>query len=172
MNLATACLVLNRTPAVLDALLSGLPADWTHTTEGGDTWSPYDVVGHLIDGERTDWIARARIILHESDDRTFEPFDRLSHLREQPRPALDERLRTFRELRTANLRALDSLQLSDRDLERTGNHPDLGVVTMRELLSTWVAHDLDHLAQISRVMAKQLAADVGPWRAYLSVLGA
>ncbi len=162
--------VLERTPALLDALLTGLSPAWTHANEGGDTWSPYDVVGHLIDGERDDWIPRVRIILKESENRTFEPFDRFTHIREQPRPSLANRLRTFRALRSASIAELVALQLSNRDLERTGVHPAFGPVTLRQLLATWVAHDLNHLAQISRVMAHQLTTEVGPWRAYLRVL--
>ncbi|MHC4547314.1 MAG: DinB family protein [Planctomycetota bacterium] len=163
--------ILARTPATLRALLQGLSPAWVTAREGSDTWSPFDVVGHLIHGERTDWIARARIILARDAPKTFEPFDRRAHLEASRGRSLEELLDTFASLRARNLRTLERFQLTPRHLERTGEHPDLGTVTLRQLLATWAVHDLAHLAQIARVMAKQYAEAVGPWRAYLPILG-
>ncbi|MGH9311918.1 MAG: DinB family protein [Vicinamibacterales bacterium] len=162
--------ILERTPAVLDALLRDLPVEWTHGNEGPETWSPYDVVGHLIHGERTDWMVRANIMLSESADKRFVPFDRSAHLAMDPTEPLAARLAEFAALRAANLKALAALNLTDRDMVKTGVHPAFGTVTLGQLLCTWVAHDLDHIVQISRVMAKQLTDDVGPWVEYLRVL--
>jgi len=162
--------LLARTPAVLDALLRDLPPEWTHGNEGPDTWSPYDVIGHLIHGERTDWMVRANIILGDTADKTFVPFDRFAQFSMDAAEPLAARLETFAALRASNLKALAALRLTARDLDRAGEHPALGRVTLRQLLSTWVAHDLDHLVQISRVMAKRLTDDVGPWVEYLRVL--
>jgi hypothetical protein len=162
--------LLARTPAVLNALLRDLPTEWTHADEGPDTWSPYDVIGHLIHGERTDWMVRAGLIMGDAADKTFVPFDRFAHLSMDPTEPLETRLATFAALRASNLKALAELRLTERELDRTGEHPALGRVTLRQLLSTWVAHDLDHIVQISRVMAKQLTDDVGPWVEYLRVL--
>jgi hypothetical protein len=162
--------VLERTPRVLEALLSGLPDVWTTGNEGADTWSPFDVVGHLIDGELTDWMARLQIILGPSANRRFEPFDRFRHIsRNQGRP-LSELLAEFRQLRERNLDQLRALHLTAAHLQLTGEHPAFGSVTLEQLLATWVAHDLGHLAQIARVMAKQYRDAVGPWEAYLPVL--
>jgi uncharacterized damage-inducible protein DinB len=162
--------VLERTPAVLRALLSGLPEAWTHQNEGPDTWSPFDVVGHLIDGEETDWVTRARLILGEDPDRRFAPFDRFRHLRTNPGKPLDGLLDRFADLRARNLRDLDALNLTPDQLKRTGEHPAFGTVTLAQLLATWVAHDLGHIAQITRVMARQYREAVGPWAEYLPVL--
>ena len=162
--------VLSRTPAVLDALLRGLPDGWIAAHEGGETWSPYDVVGHLIHGERTDWMARVRMILDHGESRTFEPFDRLAQFAASGGRTVAERLDEFAVLRRENLQALASLRLTGADLARRGRHPAFGTVTLRQLLATWVAHDLDHLVQISRVMARQYADEVGPWRAYLRII--
>ncbi len=162
--------ILERTPRVLRELLAGLPAEWTRKNEGSDTWSPYDVVGHLIHGEKTDWIQRAEIILSDASDRRFVPFDRLAQFRDAPTPSLDALIGEFSDRRRANLDRLRALHLTPADLDRTGIHPEFGTVTLRQLLSTWVVHDFDHLVQISRVMAKQLTVDVGPWVAYLRVV--
>ena len=162
--------VLERTPATLRALLGGLPPAWTDATEGPDTWSPYIVVGHLIHGERADWIPRARIILAQGADRRFEPFDREAQFRESRGRPMDELLNEFSLLRMVNLNELFGWELTDRKLALEGEHPELGTVTLRQLLATWVAHDLAHLNQISRVMAKQYKEAVGPWRRYLGVL--
>jgi hypothetical protein len=162
--------LLERTPAVLDALLRDLPPDWTRATEGPDTWSPYDVVGHLIHGERTDWMVRVGVILGDAPDKRFEPFDRFAQFSMDQTEPLEARLATFAGLRASNLKALAGFRITERDLDRTGVHPAFGSVTLRQLLSTWVAHDLGHLVQISRVLAKQLTAEVGPWVEYLGVL--
>jgi hypothetical protein len=162
--------ILSRTPATLDALLRGLPNHWATAHEGGDTWSPYDIVGHLIHGETTDWIARARIIIEHGSSRAFERFDRQAQFRDRDAGTLDERLDRFAALRQQNLDVLRSFNLTDADLDRPGLHPDLGPVTLGQLLATWVAHDLDHLMQISRVLGRQYGDAVGPWRAYLRVI--
>jgi hypothetical protein len=169
-QLADGIAVLERTPAAFRALLTGLPDAWTTTNEGPDTFSPFDNVGHLIHGERTDWIPRARIILAQSANRRFEPYDRFAQVRESQGKSLAELLDEFARLRVENLATLRSWNLSDRELALEGEHPELGSVTLRELLATWVAHDLGHVAQTARVMAKQYREAVGPWRAYLPVL--
>jgi hypothetical protein len=169
-DLDNGLVVLERTPAVLHALLDDLPAAWTTPNEGPDTWSPFDVVGHLIDGEETDWMARARIILGDAVDRRFTPFDRTRHLRANQGRALAELLARFDDLRRRNVRELRALNLTPSQLQRTGEHPEFGTVTLGQLLATWVAHDLGHVAQIARVMAKQYTTAVGPWEAYLPVL--
>ena len=161
--------VLERTPGVLRALLAGLTDEWITPNEGGESWSPFNVVGHLIDGERTDWIPRARIILGR-EPRPFDPFDRFNHLTATRGKPLSELLDTFDQLRARNLRILREWNLSDPQLELTGTHPALGPVTLRELLATWVVHDLGHIGQIVRVMAKQYDQEVGPWKEYLPVL--
>lgn len=163
--------ILSRTPATLDALLRGLPDGWSHCDEGADTWSPFDVVGHLIHGERTDWIPRAKIILEHGPARPFEPFDRFAQLEANRGKTLEELLDLFAELRAANLRELDALELTPERLSREGTHPELGTVTLGQLLATWAVHDLNHLAQIARAMASRYRSDVGPWGAYLRILG-
>jgi hypothetical protein len=162
--------VLERTPGVLRALLADLPADCTAANEGPDTWSPYDVVGHLIHGERTDWMTRLGIILEDGPGRPFASFDRFAQFRESEGRSLGELLDEFETVRADNLRRLRALGLTDADLDRTGTHPALGAVTARQLLSTWTVHDLDHIVQISRVMAKQLGDEVGPWVKYLRII--
>src|SRR5688572_27977955 len=162
--------VLERTPATLRALLAGLPADWTRATEGPETWSPYDIVGHLIHGERTDWIPRAKIILAQGANRRFEPYDRFAQFRESKGKSLTQLLDEFEKLRADNLVILSDLHLSDAQMSLEGEHPAFGTVTLHQLLATWVAHDLGHIAQISRVMAKQYSDAVGPWLQYLPVL--
>jgi hypothetical protein len=162
--------VLERTPVVLRSLLGGLSDDWTRATEGPDTWSPYDVVGHLIHGDRTDWIPRLDIIRGDGPDRTFHPFDRFAQFRDSEGRSLEHLLDEFADVRAASLAALRARRLTDADLDRTGVHPTFGTVNARQLLSTWTVHDLDHLVQISRVMAHQLASEVGPWVAFLRVV--
>lgn len=162
--------ILARTPLTLDALLRDLSPGWIAANEGGGTWSPYDVVGHLVHGERTDWLPRARIILEHGESRAFEPFNRLAQFAESQERPLASLLDEFATLRQTNLRELSAFGIADRDLDRRGCHPELGVVTLRQLLSTWVAHDLDHVMQISRVLARQYSDEVGPWRAYLRVI--
>ena len=168
MEEATA--ILARTPATLDALLRGLPDGWIRANEGGETWSPFDVIGHLIHGEQTDWLPRARIILERGDARPFDKFDRFAQFRGSRGRPLSELLDEFAARRAENLRQLATLALTDADLDRPGLHPELGPVTMRQLLATWVAHDLDHLVQIARVLARQYSDEVGPWRAYLRII--
>jgi hypothetical protein len=162
--------VLERTPATFRALLAGLPDAWLALNEGPNTFSPFDNVGHLIHGERTDWIPRARIILAQAANRRFEPYDRFAQVRESQGKQLAELLDEFAQLRAENLATLRSWNLSARQLALEGEHPELGAVTLRQLLAAWVAHDLGHVAQTTRVMAKQYREAVGPWRAYLPVL--
>jgi uncharacterized damage-inducible protein DinB len=161
--------VLERTPAALAALMLGLPDTWIKATEGKDTWSPYDVVGHLIHGERTDWMVRTRHIL-EGKTQPFEPFDRSAQFQDSEGKSLTDLLVTFSELRRTNLTALVALNLRESDMSRKGEHPELGTVTLGQLLATWVVHDLDHVGQIARTMAKVYGHAVGPWREYLSIL--
>jgi uncharacterized damage-inducible protein DinB len=169
-DLSTGIPVLERTPRALHALLSGLPPDWTDATEGSDTWSPYVVVGHLVHGERTDWISRARLILEEGPRPRFTPYDRFAQFHESQGRSLHDLLDEFARLRADNLVTLAGWQLTDAHLALEGEHPEFGSVTLRQLLATWVAHDLNHIAQIVRVMAKQYGEAVGPWRAYLSIM--
>jgi DinB superfamily len=169
-DLAEATAVLARTPAALDAMLRGLPDGWIHAHEGGETWSPFDVVGHLIHGDQTDWVPRAKIILEHGEARAFDTFDRFAQFDLSKGRALDSLLDEFALLRRASLRELAGLAITDADLARRGTHPGLGVVTLGQLLATWVAHDLDHVVQVARVMARQYDEAVGPWRAYLRII--
>ena len=162
--------VLARTPGTLHALLDGLTEPWIRGVEGPDTFSAFDVVGHLIDGEETDWIPRARIILARGANPLFEPYDRFRHRARNAGRSLSSLLEEFARLRQANLDLLRSWQLTPPALELPGIHPTLGRVTLRQLLATWVAHDLGHLAQVARVMAKQYRGEVGPWEPFLPVL--
>jgi len=164
--------VLEKTPEVLSALLSGLSPGWTRSNEGPETWSPFDVVGHLIDAEETDWLVRTRIILSDAPeaDRRFQPFDRFRHKGANEQRSLAELLERFTLLRRQSLAELRELRLTPENLRRTGVHPEFGTVTLGQLLATWVAHDLGHIAQVARVMAKQYKEAVGPWTAYLPVL--
>jgi uncharacterized damage-inducible protein DinB len=162
--------ILRRTPPALANLVRDLPEDWVRQNEGPGTWSVFDVVGHLIHGERTDWIPRARIILHHGTRKTFEPFDRFAQFQASRDKSLNQLLDEFSALRARNLAELAGFRLGPEQLALQGRHPELGPVTLRQLLSTWVAHDLDHLVQVSRVMAKCYTEEVGPWRAYLRVL--
>ena len=169
-ELAQAIEILQRTPATLDSLLRDLPQPWLVQNEGADTWSPYDVIGHLIHGEETDWIPRAKIILEHGETRAFEPFDRVAMFDASKGKSIDELLDTFAQLRTKNLGELQFLNLTSDLLDKRGRHPELGVVTLRQLLSTWVVHDLSHIRQVVRVMSKQYSEAVGPWKAFLSIL--
>ncbi|HQX82711.1 MAG TPA: DinB family protein [Vicinamibacterales bacterium] len=162
--------VLERTPPVLRELLLGLPPTWTDAVEGPDTWSPFDVVGHLIHGERSDWMPRVEHILQHGETVTFPRFEREAMFVESKGQSLPELLDTFADLRAESLAHLSALGLTDADLDRRGTHPEFGSVTMGQLLATWTAHDLGHLAQVTRVMARQYTETVGPWRAYLSLL--
>ena len=162
--------VLIRTPSMLDALLRGLPDSWVRNKEGNDTWSAFDIVGHLVSGERTDWMPRARIILESGEARAFDPFDRCAQFKESRGKSLEQLLDEFARLRQENLAALQTLNLRSEDLSRRGRHPELGAVTLSQLLATWVVHDLTHLHQLSRVMAHRYLEAVGPWSKYLGVL--
>jgi uncharacterized damage-inducible protein DinB len=168
-QLAEAIEVLERTPRVLSALLARLSPDWLTANEGPDTFSARDVLGHLIHGEETDWIPRARIILEHGEARPFDPFDRFA-FRARAAPPLPELLATFTRLRGESLKALREMDLKPAQLARKGTHPALGGVTLEQLLATWVVHDLGHLAQIERVMSKRYRDAVGPWRPYLPIL--
>lgn len=161
--------VLERTPAVLEGLLRDGSPSWHRANEGPETWSAFDVVGHLIHGDETNWLPRARMIL-EGGDRVFEPFDRFAQFARFGEWSLNDLLERFSALRRENLMTVRSWNLTDQHLSLEGRHPELGAVTLRELLATWAVHDLDHIAQIVRVMAKQCAEDVGVWRVYLSIL--
>jgi uncharacterized damage-inducible protein DinB len=169
-DLDKAMAVLTRTPATLRTLLKDLPRDWVETNEGANTWSPYDVIGHLIHGERADWIARAKIIIEYGESLPFDPFDRFAQFEESEGKTLGELLEEFAALRERNLATLRDMKIGAGDFEKTGQHPALGKVTLKELLATWVTHDLDHIAQIARTMAKQYMTEVGPWQAYISIL--
>jgi hypothetical protein len=169
-NLQDTIALLTRTPSALDALLRGLPESWTMRNEGGDTWNVFDIVGHLIHGERTDWMPRLKLILASDDTHPFEPFDRFAQKRVSTGKSLVDLLDEFARARAQNLDELRSLHLRAEDYARRGRHPALGVVTLSQLLATWAAHDLTHLHQLSRVMAHQYRDLVGPWDAYLGVL--
>lgn len=162
--------LLRRTPAALDALLGGLPDRWTHHNEGDGTWTVFDIVGHLIHGDRADWMTRARRVLEFGETKAFDSFDRTAQEREAAGKSLRELLDEFARVRAERLRELEALNLQPSDLERRGRHPVFGAVTLGQLLATWAAHDLTHLHQISRVMAHQYRDDVGPWIKYLGVL--
>lgn len=162
--------ILERTPVVLRSLLHGLTDDWVMQNEGENSWSPYDIVGHLVHGEKTDWIARARIILSDGPQKTFTPFDRFAMFSESKGKSLNQLLDEFESLRAENLRTLGSFNITSEKLDRTAQHPSLGLVTMRNLLATWTVHDLNHLHQMTRVMAKQYKTEVGPWVEYLGVM--
>lgn len=162
--------ILEHTPRVLRAMLADLAPAWTDATEGPETWSPYVIVGHLIHGERTDWIPRARIILAQGVDRRFTPYDRFAQFRDSQGKSLGELLDEFARLRADNVATLAAWRLTDAQLVLEGEHPEFGAVTLRQMLATWVAHDLSHVAQATRVMAKQYREEVGPWRAYLPIM--
>ena len=169
-ELASAIHVLRKTPVTLNSLLRDLPEPWLVQNEGLETWSPYDIVGHLIHGEETDWIPRAKIILEHGETRAFEPFDRVAMFETSKGKSIGELLDMFAQARAENLRELESMNLTSDLLDKRGRHPELGVVTLRQLLSTWVVHDLGHIRQVVRVMSKQYRDAVGPWKAYLSIL--
>lgn len=169
-NLDCTIALLACTPAVLDALLRDVPESWTSRNEGEKTWSAFDVVGHLIHGERTDWMVRAKRILEFGETRAFEPFDRFAQARESEGKSLPQLLDEFARVRKQNLAELKGLNLQPEDFDRRGRHPSLGAVTLSQLLATWAAHDLTHLHQISRVMSYQYREAVGPWSAFLGVM--
>lgn len=169
-NLSEAIPILERTPKLLRLWLEGLSDNWIRQNEGGDTWSPYDVVGHLIHGEKTDWMQRLQKVLNEGEDKTFEPFDRFAQFEDSKGKSLDELLNQFETLRAENVRRLRALNISEDQFDLKAIHPSLGEVTLGQLLSTWVTHDLSHIGQIARVMAKQYKNEVGPWQAYIGIL--
>jgi DinB superfamily len=169
-NLQQTIALLTRTPAALDALLRGLPDEWTRQNEGPDTWSAFDVLAHLINCERTDWMPRVRVLLEFGESQPFPPFDRWGEIRESQGKSLSELLDVFARLRTQNIAALQALELQSEDFARRGLHPSFGSVTLSELLATWAAHDLNHLHQIARVMAHQYRQAVGPWSRYMGVM--
>jgi hypothetical protein len=171
-DLAQGRLVLERTPQTLRILLSGLPDAWSRSNEGVGTWSPHENIAHLINGERTDWIPRAQLILAGDSNATFVPFDREGFFVEGRALPLSELLDLFATLRADSLATLDAMRIGQHELDLTAQHPGLGVVTMRQLLAAWVVHDLGHIVQVSRTLARQLRDEVGPWTAYLGVLGA
>jgi DinB superfamily len=162
--------VLRRTPGTLLGFLSDLEEAWSRATEGPETFSPFDVVGHLIDGEETDWIPRARIILARGPNPAFEPYDRFRHRGRNAQRTLESLLEEFAQLRAASLEVLRSWHLTEAELDLPGAHPSLGRVTLRQLLAAWVVHDLGHVAQVARVMAKQYREEIGPWMPYLPVV--
>jgi hypothetical protein len=170
LSLAETTEVLTRTPTILNALLRRLPSIWVSRNEGEDSWNAFDIVGHLIVGERTDWMPRVRILLENGEARPFDPFDRFAQFKESQGKSMDQLLDDFACLRRENLAALQALNLQPEDLTRRGRHPVLGVVTLSELLATWAVHDLTHMHQLSRVMAHQYRDAVGPWSVYLGVL--
>jgi hypothetical protein len=169
-DLAEARNFLARTPAILDVWLRAMPEAWAHANEGGDSWSAFDVVGHLIHGERTDWIPRLARIFEHGTAVPFDKFDRFAQFEDSQGKSLDELLEEFARLRAASLSSLDGFDLEGAALDRRGRHQILGEVTARQLLATWVAHDHDHLIQIARVLANQYADEVGPWRQFLRVI--
>ena len=170
-NIQDTIALLARTPATLDALLRGLPERWTQRNEGDNTWTAWDVVGHLVHGEQKDWLPRVRRIMKDGESIAFEPFDRTAQERESKGRSLGQLLDDFARLRGDNIRELRAMNLKPEDFERRGMHPSLGSVTLSELLACWAVHDLTHLHQISRTMAHQYRGDVGPWTKYLGVLG-
>ena len=168
-NLVKTIEILECTPAVLKKMLANLSDEWVTNNEGKDTWSPFDVVGHLIHGEKTDWVPRMEIILSAKANKKFVPFDRFAQLKSKKK-SLAQLLKEFKQIRKENIKILKSKKLSKSDLKKTGIHPEFGKVTLQQLLATWAAHDLAHIGQISRVMAKQYKGAVGPWTMYLPIM--
>lgn len=169
-SIEEAITLLGRTPGVLKGLLSGLPDTWTYNNEGGDSWSPHQVLGHLVYGEDVDWLARTKIILEMGTDQAFEPFDRLAQERLYADSSIEELLTLFEEKRNQNLEELKGFGLTEEDLLKKGTHPEFGDVQLKEMLSAWVVHDMGHIVQINRTMAKNYAEEVGPWKKYLTVV--
>ncbi len=168
-NLSKSLEILNRTSDTLFALLQGVSSDWTSTNEGGDTWSVYDIIGHLIHGEQTDWIPRIEIILSEKGDKAFTSFNRFAQFESKDK-TLAALLAEFKSLREKNIKHLHTLHLTKNDYTKKGIHPAFGEVTLAQLIATWTIHDLNHIAQIARVMSKQYKSATGPWIEYLSIL--
>lgn len=169
-SISSALEILERTPDVLDSLLRDVSEDWTHVNEGGDSWSAFDIVGHLVHGEKTDWIDRMNITLSKGSEKLFKPFDRFAQFTDSKGKTLNQLLDEFKELRLKNMDILKNKNLANDDLQSTGIHPVFGEVTLSQLLSTWVVHDLSHIAQITRVMGKQYKDEVGPWIKNLKIL--
>ncbi|MFP5110703.1 DinB family protein [Neobacillus sp. C211] len=169
-NMKEAIEMLERTPQTLEYFLSGLSEGWLHCNEGEGTWNAFEVIDHLIEGEKNNWIPRLEFILQEGCNRPFPPFDRYSHLNERSQRSIDQKLQEFKAIRTQNISKLKAHIEPELHLELTGSHPVFGAVKIREMLSTWVVHDLTHIAQIVRVMAERYRADVGPWKEYLGIL--
>jgi len=169
-NIEQATEILSRTPAILNSLMRGISDDWTHKNEGGDSWSPFDVLGHMVHGEESDWIARTKIILDHGTVRPFDPFDRTAMFEKFKGRSTDELLDMFDSLRKKNIEELQSLNITPDKLALQGTHPALGEVTLGQLLATWTVHDLSHIAQITRVMCRQYTAAVGPWAEFLPIL--
>jgi hypothetical protein len=169
-NIHSALQILERTPLIIETMLTRLNNGWTMNNEGNDSWSAFDIVGHLIHGEKTDWIPRMQIILSDSSNKKFEPFDRFAQFNDSKGKSLDELIAEFKHLRRENINRLRSGEYTDEVLKKTGIHPKFGTVTLKQLLSTWVVHDLNHIYQVSRVMAKQYETEVGPWKEFLGIL--
>lgn len=169
-NLNTSIEILERTPKVMKALLWALSDEWVKANEGENTWNAFDIIGHLIHCENTDWIPRMDLILSKKEDKTFAPFDRFAQFHNSKRKTMHDLLEEFDALRAKNITYLKSLNLTENEFVMTGNHPALGEVTLKQLLATWTTHDFTHLAQISRVMAKHYTQDVGPWHEFINVL--
>lgn len=170
LDLSDAIQILSRTPGILRTLLGGLRDDWIFGNYGLDTFSPFDVVGHLITGERTDWPVRIRFVLDQGTSQPFPTYDRYAQFEQSRGKSIADLLDEFEQRRSSNLETLRGLRLTAADLEKRGLHPALGEVTLSQLLATWVAHDLNHLAQIAKAMATQYADEVGPWKQYLGIL--
>ena len=162
--------MLERTPEVLKTLLKDLPEDWTNANEGGQSWSPFIIVGHLLHGEKTDWLTRTKIILSDAEDKTFAPFDRFAQIKDNEGRKLNDLLEEFGQRRWANLEEIKKLNITAEMLEKTGRHPAFGEVTLGNLLTTWMTHDLNHIYQITRVLAKQFKEETGPWVEFLRIL--
>ncbi len=169
-DLAEAIQILERTPRVLKVFLSDLPESWILSNEGGESWSPFDIVGHLVHGEKTDWITRAQITLTDNQDKSFPPFDRFAQFNDSKGKTLPILLDEFEALRSKNIEILQEMNITEADYLKIGIHPNFGEVNLKQLLSTWVVHDLGHIRQIARVMAKQYAGEIGPWRQFLPVV--
>lgn len=169
-DLSKSFAMLERTPEVLKTLLKDLPEDWTNANEGGESWSPFIIVGHLLHGEKTDWLTRTKIILSDAEDKTFPPFDRFAQIKDNQGRKLNDLLDEFAERRKANLEELKKLNITAEMLEKTGIHPSFGEVSLGNLLTTWMTHDLNHLYQITRVLAKQSKKETGPWVEFLRIL--
>ncbi len=169
-NLSDSLAILYRTPQAIGCLLAGLSDNWLKNNEGRDTWSPYQVIGHLIHGEKTDWMIRIKIILHDSDDKQFKAFDRFAQMKEEQSKSIESLLEEFTNLRNNNLKDLEQLNILEKDFDKTGIHPEFGEVSLSQLIATWVAHDLGHIVQISRTMAKQYQNAVGLWAKYIRIL--